>query len=203
MTAECRRRDITEAAVQLFERRGLGASTREIADAAGIAEGTLFRVFATKHDLIHHVFTELLDPTWLIGELAAIDRQAPVPDRVDAVVNHLLTAAQRLHKLMSVFHSTTVRPRFGRLRGLPDEASHEDFQAIAERRSEAIIQAIVEVFDTDDLDVDPVVAAAFIRAVTWSGVIPPIAHPALRDPELLRHLIRRALGLDPQPKDSR
>lgn len=48
-----RRAQILEAAGRVFARRGFrGATTREIAREAGVAEGTLFRYFPTKRHLL-------------------------------------------------------------------------------------------------------------------------------------------------------
>src|SRR3990172_677764 len=47
-----RRRQIIQAAADLFSRRGFGGTTtREVAAAAGISEPTIFKHFATKEEL--------------------------------------------------------------------------------------------------------------------------------------------------------
>ena len=47
------RRKILEAALRVFSRKGFnGATTSEIAREAGVAEGTIFRYFETKKDLL-------------------------------------------------------------------------------------------------------------------------------------------------------
>jgi len=52
LSAEERRRQIVEAAVELFSRKGFrGTRTREIAEAAGISEAMIFKHFATKREL--------------------------------------------------------------------------------------------------------------------------------------------------------
>lgn len=52
-TAEERRQDILEAALIVFTQKGFnGSTTAEIARAAGVAEGTIFRHFATKKELL-------------------------------------------------------------------------------------------------------------------------------------------------------
>ncbi len=50
-----RRAAIVAAAIPLVCDHGAAVTTREIAEAAGIAEGTIFRVFATKEDLLDAV----------------------------------------------------------------------------------------------------------------------------------------------------
>ena len=48
-----RRQHILEVAIELFSRQGFHrTSTRQIAQQAGIAEGTIFNYFSTKKDLL-------------------------------------------------------------------------------------------------------------------------------------------------------
>lgn len=48
-----REQEILAAAVRIFSRKGFnGATTKEIAAEAGVAEGTIFRYFKTKKDLL-------------------------------------------------------------------------------------------------------------------------------------------------------
>jgi AcrR family transcriptional regulator len=52
MTADKRRADVLQAAMGIFARDGInGASTEEIAAAAGISQPYLFRLFGTKREL--------------------------------------------------------------------------------------------------------------------------------------------------------
>lgn len=54
-----KRRVILEAAVEIFARRGFFASrTRDIAEAAGVAEGTIYLYFEGKDDLLLTAFRE-------------------------------------------------------------------------------------------------------------------------------------------------
>ncbi len=58
--AEARRAQILGAAAQVFAQHGFrGATTRAIAQAAGVAEGTLFRYFPTKRHLLLALFEAL------------------------------------------------------------------------------------------------------------------------------------------------
>ena len=52
MAPEARREMIVDAALPLILEHGERVTTRQIADAAGIAEGTIFRAFADKDDVI-------------------------------------------------------------------------------------------------------------------------------------------------------
>lgn len=68
---EQRRQDIIEASLKIFAQKGYnGSTTAEIARAAGVAEGTIFRHFATKKDLLNAV----LEPKVLDG-LIQLDKE--------------------------------------------------------------------------------------------------------------------------------
>ena len=91
MPPDERRRTIVDAAIPLLMERGELVTTRHVADAAGIAEGTLFRVFPDKDSLIAAVIERVLDPAPLEEALGAID-----PDRSLAeVVTAAAAASQR------------------------------------------------------------------------------------------------------------
>ncbi|SDG33898.1 TetR/AcrR family transcriptional regulator [Desulfosporosinus hippei] len=74
-TTEERRQDILEAALNIFTEKGYnGSTTAEIAKAAGVAEGTIFRHFATKKELLIAV----LKPKILTG-IISLDKEQEDP----------------------------------------------------------------------------------------------------------------------------
>lgn len=52
-----RKKQISDAATELFLSEGVGVTTARIAAAAGVSNGTLFNVFPTKQALIDHIYT--------------------------------------------------------------------------------------------------------------------------------------------------
>lgn len=62
MSPEDRRQAILDAVVPLLIEHGGDLSTRLIAEAAGIAEGTIFRVFADKTELMWAAAEEAINP---------------------------------------------------------------------------------------------------------------------------------------------
>ena len=71
-TLELRRQHILEAAARVFGERGFrGATVRDVAEAAGVADGTIYNVFANKADLL----LSLLDPL----AAQAADKPPPLP----------------------------------------------------------------------------------------------------------------------------
>jgi AcrR family transcriptional regulator len=73
LTGEERRRVIVEAAVALFSQKGFrGTTTKEIAEAAGCSEATIFKHFATKNEL----YSAILETKSRIDETVAKAAQA-------------------------------------------------------------------------------------------------------------------------------
>src|SRR3954447_14721236 len=81
-----RRAAILLAVRPVLLERGAGVTSRELAEAAGVAEGTLFRVFTDKATLVREAVLAAVDPADSVPELAAIDRGLPLRQRVTAVL---------------------------------------------------------------------------------------------------------------------
>jgi AcrR family transcriptional regulator len=73
MAPEDRRAALIEATIPLLHEHGLEVSTRKIAEAAGVAEGTIFGVFPDKHSLIQAALVQALDPQPTLDALAGVD----------------------------------------------------------------------------------------------------------------------------------
>jgi AcrR family transcriptional regulator len=74
LPAEERRAAIASATLPLLLERGAALSTRQIAEAAGIAEGTIFRVFPDKDAVVQAAMELALDPEPTERAIEAIDR---------------------------------------------------------------------------------------------------------------------------------
>ncbi|ERI93272.1 transcriptional regulator, TetR family [Clostridiales bacterium oral taxon 876 str. F0540] len=71
-----REEEIIEAAVKIFSEKGFSAATTsEIAKEAGIAEGTIFRYFKTKKDILRKVMIKLVE---VMGEKIMTRRLAQI-----------------------------------------------------------------------------------------------------------------------------
>ena len=73
---------IIAATIPLLIEHGDMVTTRQIADAAGIAEGTIFRAFSDKDELLDAVIDAALDPVPLELALATIDVGLPLNEIV-------------------------------------------------------------------------------------------------------------------------
>lgn len=93
-TVEQRRQDILEASLRIFAKKGYnGSTTAEIARAAGVAEGTIFRHFATKKDLLIAV----LEPKVLNG-LIQLDKEHREDTPIDFFRRFLMNRLELLNE---------------------------------------------------------------------------------------------------------
>jgi AcrR family transcriptional regulator len=101
-----RRASIVAATIPLLREKGRGLSTKEIARAAGIAEGTIFRVFESKDEIILACIHDAFETAALRAELEAIDRHLPLRDRLAAAVTVMQVHLHGIFALMSVLQSS-------------------------------------------------------------------------------------------------
>ncbi|MDR1449349.1 MAG: TetR/AcrR family transcriptional regulator [Propionibacteriaceae bacterium] len=195
LPAEERRREIVSAALPLFEEVGFDASTRQIACAAGVAEGTLYRVFPTKRHILAHVAEGFFDPQRLVDGLTAIDPAVNVEERLDRINGVLLASSGRLHAFMAAFHRTGYPANRRAFKdGAAQEAVKRSHDLIEQKQSD-IINAIVRLLapDADRLTVPVSTAAAYLCCLAWGGGVWPVARGELRDPAVVGILVRGAL----------
>src|SRR4029078_8863346 len=77
-----RRAALIAATEPLLEQFGREVSTRQIAEAANVAEGNIFRAFPTKDALIDAVLNDVFDVQHTCDELAEIDLRQDVEERL-------------------------------------------------------------------------------------------------------------------------
>jgi AcrR family transcriptional regulator len=104
MTPDDRRKAIVSVLVPLIAERGGDVSTKEIAAAAGIAEGTIFRVFPDKRSLMLAAAEEAINPA--DGQRAFDDAIAGLTTLGEKVVVVAERVQQRMHLTMSVMIAT-------------------------------------------------------------------------------------------------
>jgi AcrR family transcriptional regulator len=84
LSPEERRAALIAATIPLLRKHGTDVSTRQIADAAGVAEGTIFGVFKDKASLLRAAVVAALDPQPLLRGLKAVDPNLPLRPRLIA-----------------------------------------------------------------------------------------------------------------------
>jgi AcrR family transcriptional regulator len=165
-----RRAALIEATEPLLERFGREVSTRQIAKAAGVAEGTIFRAFATKEELIDAVIEDAFDTQRTCDELAQVDPALSLEERLTAAV---IILQERLRRIFALF---------GSLRLHKEQHDHDSFRAKQQADYELINRAIASLIkpDQDRLRLDVRDSASALRTITFS-----ITHPMLGDQRLI------------------
>jgi AcrR family transcriptional regulator len=121
MSPEERREMIVQAAVPLVTEYGAAVTTSQIARAAGIAEGTIFRVFADKDEVLAACFAEVLRPDRVEAEIAAISLDQPLADRLAEAADALHAHFGRLGALFGAVQRSGYNPPRSGGEGAPRE----------------------------------------------------------------------------------
>lgn len=96
---DARRAAIVAAVLPLVTEHGDGVTSRQLATAAGVSEGTIFNVFSDKEELLAAVLEAALDQQPFEQSVAAIDRSLPVHEQLVAateLIQHRIVDTWRL-----------------------------------------------------------------------------------------------------------
>lgn len=161
MSQEERRDAIVQATLPLLELHGANVTTSQIAQAAGIAEGTVFRAFKDKQELIHACVHEALSPEPVIDLL---DRTASLPDLRDRAIwtiNALSSYLERMWSLAGVLRESGFDPHDKS--GGKHKNPGEHFERLHSRAA-----AVFEP-DADRLAVEPALAAKLLLGLVMAN----------------------------------
>jgi AcrR family transcriptional regulator len=148
---EARRASIISAALPLIRLHGTAVTTSQIAMAAGIAEGTLFRVFPDKDTLISAAIQTAFDPVPTERELAAVEI---LRRRVEAIWQLMAILGMTPPPVQTALAPRPIPGYDGTMR---------------------LVTALFEP-DRDELRCVPEQAARLLRMMTFAG-----AHPKIND----------------------
>jgi AcrR family transcriptional regulator len=109
-----RRAAIIAATIPLLRAHGLAVTTRQIAEAADVAEGTIFSVFHDKDDLLDAVVEAVFDPASTAARLGEIDPALSLDERVVAAVQLLQEHLADLWQVMVAIGGIRGRAEAGR-----------------------------------------------------------------------------------------
>ena len=172
MAAADRRRAILDVVVPLLIEKGSSVTTAEMAQAADIAEGTIFRVFPDKAALIYEAVKASMDPTPVAEAIRAIGPAAPMRAQLAEAVRVLRDHFNQMMALGESLRSVSA------LAG----ARQRDVGRLIKESSSVISTALGELFERhrDELRVPPSTATAAFRGLVFAS-----AHPLLPPRERL------------------
>lgn len=167
LPAEDRRRAIVTAVLPLLVREGASVTTRQLAEAAGVAEGTLFRVFPDKHALIRHALEHVMDPAPVREALAEIHSGAELEVQLAEAARILL---ERTDEVMALF---------GVARTLGPGKEHRPSKVpsfVADFHRE-VVAGLTELFERHrgELSIEPARAAVAFRSLLFARASLPAA----------------------------
>jgi AcrR family transcriptional regulator len=180
MAPDERRKAIVEATVPLLAQHGGGVTTRQIAEAAGIAEGTIFRVFEDKRALFLAAAESVMNPP---GAREAMARTLAELDgleaRVVAVVERLVARMEQSMLVMMALRSVLMAERGP---GSPGEVRPGPPAFVVESNRQLLADLTEVLFapHADELRVPPGRAALVLRSLVfgaWHPGMPFADHP--------------------------
>ncbi len=190
MRPERRLEALVDVTLDLLREHGLAVTTKQIAEAAGVAEGTIFRVVDSKDELVDAAIARAFAPGAVIDRIAEIDPDLPLEARLTQLVAVL---QQRFRATFALMQKVgLVRP--------PDHL-HEGPEAT--RWRDCVHERMCEVLG-EDVAVLRVERDAFLqqlRLLTFAGSHPHIADGDLLTPEQIVSTLLHGLLKHPEGRD--
>lgn len=184
MSPDDRRQAILDATLPLVLEHGRSVSTKQIAEACGIAEGTVFRAFASKAELLDTVIKTGLAPGTLESGLRNLSPSGDLTSQVTAIVGVLQTHARTTHRLIALLPPAQASDHHHGMK-------HSDRRELGERTLAAVQDALAPFADA--LGVGPQAAAGAILALSFGSTF--AAHPAA--PAAVAHLLLHGIAARP------
>lgn len=166
MSAEARRSMIVHAVLPLLMEHGATVTTSQIARAAGIGEGTIFRAFKDKDELFDACTAEALRPDHVLDAIAEIPVDQPLEDRLVEAAEALGAHLERMGALMGALHAS------GRIKHREPEQRLRGSWKGGRRESMAVMRgAMTELFEPekDRLRLPPEHLAALFLTMLFGG----------------------------------
>lgn len=110
MSRDARRSAIVAATIPLLVEHGSAVTTRQIATASGVAEGTLFRAFADKDELLRTAMIAALDPEPTAAAIRAVPGTGPLRDALLRVTTILAERQRTAMRVLGAAHQVLGSP---------------------------------------------------------------------------------------------
>src|SRR4051812_39917651 len=193
LSPEERRDRLVDVTLNLLREHGRAVTTRQIAEAAGVAEGTIFRVVESKEELVELAITRAFEPGALMDRILEIDPGQPLEARLLKLTAILQQRFRATFELMK---------KVGMVR--PADHVHDSPEAVAVReRLHAALEAVV-CADSARLAVPARDLVHRLRLLTFAGSHPHISDGAMLSPdEIVFTLLHGLLRPEARPEKGR
>lgn len=171
MSPEARRQAIIEAVAPVVLDRGPDLSTREIAQAAGVAEGTLFRVFEDKRELLLATCWHVMRPDSAREWLGDPDPGLSLEETLREVVTTMCDGVARMSRVLMAVRS--LHPQHGEPGHRPAQRPPADFFEESNRQVLGRIAHRLQPY-AGELRFTPDRAALMLRALVLGSTHPGI-----------------------------
>jgi AcrR family transcriptional regulator len=164
-----------------------------MAEAAGIAEGTIFRVFPDKQSVIIEAIKVSMDPAPVCDALDRISESAPMDSQLEVAATILLERSVRVAALVGVLRSARMTPS-------TPPAHARRFVAAS---NAAILASLTDLFarHADALRVAPSRAAVAFRGFIFANAHPMVAPEEETTPREIIDLVLHGVA-DPDRETS-
>ncbi|WP_367131491.1 TetR/AcrR family transcriptional regulator [Saccharothrix sp. HUAS TT1] len=168
MSPEDRREAIVAATVPLLFTHGADVTTSQIAKAAGIAEGTVFRAFKDKQELIRTCVRSVLTVDAELELIEEARRAATLAERLSWAISAVSGYLDRMWKLMSVLRDSGYDPHDEH--GEPGERGEQGGRKGPPVEMQRLTEHVASLFGPDDdLRVDPSLAARLLLGLVFTN----------------------------------
>jgi AcrR family transcriptional regulator len=180
LSVEDRQAMIIDAVIPLLLERGNAVTSREMAEAAGIAEGTIFRAFGDKETLVAAAVDRYLDPLVLRTALRSIDTDLSLDDKLRVIFGLLRDRFNGVIRMLSAL---------GRHGPPPNREARHEFAGI--------IGELLEQH-RHELRIEPEQVAQFARVLAFAAAIPAFGESIPFTTDELVDLFKHGVVLPPE-----
>jgi len=162
MSPEDRREALVLATIPLLLEHGANVTTSQIAKAAEVAEGTVFRAFKDKRELLVSALKRAMEPDTELDLIDHIPPTDPIEQRLIGAVNAVTGYLNRMWSLMSVLRDTGFDPH--------DDEDHKERKGPPEGM-QRVMGRIAGLFEPDaaQLRVEPALAARLLMGIVFTN----------------------------------